>query len=144
MSRKTLIISEPLKSEKVVFSQKIADEALARGWQVFECEKEDIFSEDGKVFCNAREYPGGNNLRAAVADFDCIHFRPHPPMDMGYITALHLLKLVEDQVPIYNKPSAILNFPEKILPHILGDYSPPTLISQDKNEIINTFERYFK
>ena len=107
--KKTLIITEPLKSEQVVFSQKIADEALQRGWQVWECAKEDLLLENGKIFANIISYPDEEKKRVELTtEFDCIHFRPHPPIDIGYITALQILKLIEDEVEIYNKPSAIL------------------------------------
>lgn len=141
--KKTLIIGDKLGTPASKFSTKIADEAIKRGYQVFECEAIDVAFESSKVFANAQQYPSGESGRYEIKDeFNNVHFRPNPPVDMQYMTLLYVLRLIEDDVLILNRPSGIINFPEKIFPHILGDYSPPSLISQDINEIKNFAEKY--
>lgn len=141
--KNTLIISEALGTPATNFSTKIAEEAISRGWQAFECDQNDIFLEDGKIMANAKSYPAGEAKSVEVKEFfDAVHFRPNPPINMEYLTVLYLLKIIENDVVILNKPSSIINFPEKIIPHMMGDYSPASLISQDKNEIVKFAKKH--
>ena len=77
-----------------------------------------------------------------LEDFDVILIRQDPPFDMGYITNTYLLETLVDSVKVVNNPTAIRNFPEKILPRNLQSLMPPTLISKSIEEITE-FARQF-
>lgn len=139
---RVLIIANKLGTEESVCSPFIANEAVARGHQVFECDHDVLSLLDSEIICEADEYFGGDAENSPPKkftiknDFDIVFFRQNPPVDMAYMTTLHLLRTIENDVPIINRPSALLKFAEKILPHEFDGFSPPTLISRNRAEIL--------
>jgi glutathione synthase len=57
--------------------------------------------------------------------------RQDPPFDMGYVTAAHLLELIQSETLVINDPAGVRSSPEKILPLAFPQLQPPTLISRD-------------
>jgi len=137
---RTLIISEKLGENGEETSTVIALEAIARGHDVFECLPQAISFLNGKLYAEASRFePKKNHNEESLIldeDFDIIHFRPNPPVDMAYLTLLYQLSLIEDKILIINRPSSIIKFAEKITPHFFADFSPPTLISHNEAKIL--------
>lgn len=77
----------------------------------------------------------GTATRTSLRSMDTILMRQDPPFHMAYITATHLLEQIVSDVPVWNNPASVRNFPEKL--SILGfdRYMPSTLISRDAEEI---------
>lgn len=70
-----------------------------------------------------------------AADVDVVMMRQDPPFDMAYITATHLLEMVEPQTLVVNRPGSVRNAPEKLFALAFPQFVPPTLISADPKAI---------
>jgi glutathione synthase len=68
--------------------------------------------------------------------------RQDPPFDMAYITATHVLEHVADRVLIVNDPAEVRNAPEKLFVAHFPDLMPPTLITSDKDAIVEFRARH--
>ena len=67
--------------------------------------------------------------------FDVILMRQDPPFDMAYITSTHLLEHLPKTTQVINNPKEVRNAPEKLLITNFPDLIPPTLISNNKEQI---------
>ncbi|QCE35573.1 glutathione synthase [Acetobacteraceae bacterium] len=77
---------------------------------------------------------------------DVLLVRQDPPFDMSYLTATYLLDELsrQEKAPLMiNKPSGILNAPEKLAPLRFPGLFPPTLISRNL-EALNNFREEWK
>jgi glutathione synthase len=63
-------------------------------------------------------------------DVDVVLMRQDPPFHMGYITAAHLLELVQPDTLVVNDPAGVRSSPEKMLPLMFPELQPPTLIAR--------------
>lgn len=148
MALKTAIITDKIGSYEARCTTKIALEAVARGHIVYETLPSEISFINGKLIANARVYTGETEQRQEHVrinlekDVDVIHFRPNPPISMGYLSTLYLLERIQDKVLIINNPEAIIKFPEKILPLQFPEFTPATLITQDIEEIREFTQEY--
>lgn len=76
-------------------------------------------------------------------DTDVILMRQDPPFDLAYITATHLLELVQKAgVQVVNDPAAVRNAPEKLLVLDYADLMPPTLITRSLDEALQFRARH--
>ena len=71
------------------------------------------------------------NLR----EFDTVLMRQDPPFDMGYITATHILEHIHPETLVVNDPAHVRNAPEKLLVTNFPELMPPTLITNDREEV---------
>jgi len=71
-----------------------------------------------------------------LAAMDVVLMRQDPPFDMGYITATHLLEHVQPKTLVVNDPASVRNAPEKLFVTHFPDLMPPTLISRDRQAIL--------
>ena len=76
-------------------------------------------------------------------DLDVILMRQDPPFDMSYITATHILEHVHPATLVVNDPVNVRNAPEKLFITHFKDVMPPTLITNDKNEV-EVFRKEYK
>ena len=56
---------------------------------------------------------------------------------MNYITYTHLLEHLPTSVKVINKPVSVRNAPEKLLVAFFKELMPETIISRDKDAILN-------
>lgn len=70
-----------------------------------------------------------------LEEMDVLMIRQNPPFDMAYITATYLLEHLKGKVCLINNPSAIRDYPEKILMTHFKGLIPPTLISSTQSDI---------
>ncbi len=78
-----------------------------------------------------------------LARMDVVLMRQDPPFDMAYITATHMLEMIQPATLVVNDPGSVRNAPEKILVTRFPELMPPTLISWDL-EAIRAFRREFR
>ncbi|HVY87631.1 MAG TPA: glutathione synthase [Hyphomonadaceae bacterium] len=129
------------------------EEAQARGHRVMVYGVGDLFYDAGKVGARARAakvFPG----RTPHAEFeppvtldlrkdaDVVLMRQDPPFHMGYITAAHLLELIQPDVLVVNDPAGVRGAPEKVLPLMFPKLQPPTLITRDVRVVREFRERH--
>ena len=148
MSKTILFITDPmreLKSEKDT-SIFMMEEAISRGFKVFQAEMKHLYVDEGIVFADARniieigssQVQGIRKEPINVADFSYTIMRKDPPVDSDYINSLHLLGLAETQgAKIFNRPNSIKEFNEKIFALHFKEFIPRTLITSNIEKIIN-------
>jgi glutathione synthase len=129
------------------------EQAQERGHSVSVYGPADLSYEDGRVRARARParvHPGKtphasfepHRMIDLRDDADVILMRQDPPFHLGYITAAHLLELVQPDTLVVNDPAGVRSSPEKILtlkfPHLM----PPTLITRDVEQVRAFRERH--
>ena len=78
-----------------------------------------------------------------LKDLDVIFMRQDPPFNMDYINNTYVLDSAEkDGVKVYNKPSSLRNFNEKISILEYPEFCTETIISSDKKLIFNFIDKY--
>ena len=68
--------------------------------------------------------------------------RQDPPFDMSYITATHMLQHIQPGTLVLNDPASVRNAPEKLFVTHFPDLMPPTLITSDKEAILEFRARH--
>jgi glutathione synthase len=130
----------------------MALEAERRGHEVWHYLPRQMRFEDGKVQAVAQRmsvrrergnhYTLGAPETVELTSFDVILMRQDPPFDMAYITATHVLEHVADKVLVVNDPAEVRNAPEKLFVTRFPELMPPTLITSDKEAIIDFRARH--
>lgn len=124
----------------------LAEVAQARGYTLYSYDVGDLAYNAGRVEVRARpmtvrrEYGNHVSFEESVLlnlaeDIDVIWMRQDPPFDMGYITASHILEMLEGKTFVANDPKWVRSCPEKIVPLEFPDIIPETLITRDKATI---------
>jgi glutathione synthase len=122
------------------------EEAILKGFKVFQAEMKHLYVDEGMVFADARniieigssQVQGIRKEPINVADFSYTIMRKDPPVDSDYINSLHLLGLAETQgATIFNRPNSIKEFNEKIFALHFKEFIPRTLITSNIEKIIN-------
>ncbi|OUW90664.1 MAG: glutathione synthase [Gammaproteobacteria bacterium TMED234] len=143
---KVLFITDTFKDLNVKKDTSILmiEEAIKKQLNVFQCEIEDLFIDQGHVYASSRnilsagstQVEGISKQDIKVSDFKYSFMRKDPPVDENYINALHLLGLAEKQgAIIFNKPNSIKEFNEKIFALHFKEYIPKTLITSKIEKI---------
>jgi glutathione synthase len=65
------------------------------------------------------------------------HFEKDEPrrIDLGYITATHLLERIQGETLVVNDPASVRNAPEKVLVLDFRRFMPPTLVTRSVAEV---------
>ena len=148
MSKTILFITDPMRELKPKKDTSIfmMEEAISKGFKVFQAEMKHLYVDDGFVFADARniieigasQVQGIRKEPIKVADFSYTIMRKDPPVDSHYINSLHLLGLAETQgAKIFNRPNAIKEFNEKIFALHFKEFITRTLITSNIEKIIN-------
>jgi len=154
MKQRHLFIIDPLEDLNPALdsSLRMARALAARGHRIFFATIRDLSWHSGKEAATAHlveAHFSGSDIRPLVtpkarhslADFEAIHMRKDPPFDLSYIEATWLLDSVASKVRIYNQPSALRNFNEKVSILLFPDDIKPALVSSDTFEIIGFIEK---
>ncbi len=124
----------------------LIEEAANRGHECYFYETPMLSWRHGEVGAPLQRISYDNGVTLGEVEhhslhaFDVVWMRQDPPFDMGYITATHLLEILQPNTRVVNDPAGVRNAPEKISPLAFRQYMPPTLISLDPAEI-NAFAR---
>jgi len=133
-------------------SFRIAEEAQARGHELFYYTPDKLAYQEGRV--TARGWPltvrreKGNHFTLGaeqeidLADWDVVWLRQDPPFDMGYITSTHFLDLIHPETLVVNDPFWVRNYPEKLLMLEFPDLIPPTTIARDLDTLKAFKDKY--
>ncbi len=130
----------------------LAAEAQKRGYKIFYFEPENLSFLNGTVVALCKHIKIFNNKKKFYSLLKTINFnlekskviliRNDPPFDNRYLYTTFLLNHISKKVKIINNPSAVRNVSEKLFSINFMRYMPPTLISENLNEIRNFFKRY--
>ena len=124
----------------------LALEGQARGHALFHYLPQALTLRDGRLYARGRKLEvfrrHGNHHRFGgfeeldLGGFDVVLMRQDPPFDMAYITATHLLELLQQEGPVVvNDPASVRNAPEKLFVLRFKELMPPTLLTLDISEI---------
>ncbi|MBI1360588.1 MAG: glutathione synthase [Alphaproteobacteria bacterium] len=155
MSLRIAVQMDPLETVKPAGDTTfmMIEEAQGRGHRVFVYGVGDLVYEAGDVRTKARPakvFPGQTPHAAFEpsvvldlrTDVDVVLMRQDPPFDMGYITAAHLLELIQPDTLVVNDPAGVRSAPEKILPLMFPDLQPPTLVTRSMDVVRDFRERH--
>lgn len=152
-----LFVMDPLESlnRPLDSSLRIAYELTLLKHQVYTCEPRQLAWPSmpaggiGGPTAHARLLTFAGDATEVTADapktlrlreFQAIHMRKDPPYDMDYIAATWLLEPAIDKAKIYNAPSALRRFNEKLAILRFPDDIRPALVSSDPAEILAFIE----
>jgi glutathione synthase len=142
MSLKVAIQMDPIDAIDINADStfRIAEEAQARGHDLFYYTPDELSFRDGRVLARGcpielrREVGNhvtqGDMTEVDLSDFDVVWLRQDPPFDMSYITTTHLLDLIHPKTLVVNDPFWVRNYPEKLLVLQFPDLTPPTMIAR--------------
>ncbi len=126
-------------------SFRLAEEAQARGHQLFFYGPDQLAYQEGKITARGHDMTvqrvAGNpavlgpEREVDLAEFDVVWLRQDPPFDMHYITSTHLLDRLKGQALVVNDPFWVRNYPEKLLVLDFPELTPPTTIARDLRTI---------
>ena len=122
-------------------------EAQERGYTLWHYLPNALSLRDGKVTARAQRlrlrrelghhYTLGEPEIIDLSTMDVVLMRQDPPFDMAYITATHILEHVHPKTLVVNDPTQVRNAPEKLFVTHFDGLLPPTLISSDKQAILD-------
>lgn len=127
-------------------------EAQRRGHEIFHYVPESLTYENGIISAPIEPMEVRDNtsnhfslkppIQSDFSNIDILLMRQEPPFDMNYITYTHLLEHLPDSVKVINDPNSVRNAPEKLLVTFFKNLMPETVISRDKNAILNFQEMH--
>jgi len=141
-----LIIGDPIArlKPKTDTSLSLMRDALSRGHTVHWCTAEDLLLWENRLWarvesavsCESGHHPLTETVEELqiLNTYDSVWIRKDPPFDQSYLSLCWLLALEENNVPMFNKPSILLRYHEKLLPFEALDRGYLT-----EDEIIPTF-----
>ena len=129
----------------------LAAEAQKRDYKIYYFEPENLSYLNGKVIAKCKYIKINEKKKKFFSLLKTINFnlekskviliRNDPPFNNRYFYTTFLLNHISKKVKIINDPSAVRNVSEKLFSINFMKYMPPTLISENLNEIRNFFKR---
>ena len=120
-------------------------EAQKRGYHIYYFEPQDLSFLSGKVLAKCFHltffektknfYKINKKLSYNLLEANVILIRNDPPFNQRYINTTFILEHLAKKVKIINHPRSIREVPEKLFSMRLAKYMPPTLISENLDEI---------
>ncbi|MFL5338456.1 MAG: glutathione synthase [Geminicoccaceae bacterium] len=128
-------------------------EAQDRGHGLYHYLPRQLSYRQGRIVATARPFEvrreRGNHVGFGAAEtidlatMDVILMRQDPPFNLAYISATHLLDRIHPQTLVVNDPHHVRNAPEKLFVTQFAELMPPTLITNDVEEI-KAFRREYR
>ena len=130
----------------------LAAEAQKRGFKIYYFEPENLSFLNGKVIASCKHIKIHDNKKKFYSIIKTINFniekskviliRNDPPFDNQYLYTTFLLNHISKKVKIINHPFAVRNVSEKLFSINFMRYMPPTLISENLNEIRSFYKKH--
>ena len=108
--------------------------------------------DEGRVFARGRDVTvqrvaGGHATlgvprKVELTEFDVILLRQDPPFDMHYIDTTFFLEVVHPKTLVVNNPVEVRNAPEKLFVTKFPGLQPPTLITWDREAVLDFRARH--
>ena len=130
----------------------IGYEAQQRNYKIFYYNPNDLIIQNGDVQANGQyvklkidennyfEYTS-KKITVDLKNFNFIFLRQDPPFNMNYITSTYILDLLPDSTKVINNPTAVRNATEKLFTFNFKKFMPPTIVTNNINEIENFLDK---
>ena len=154
MSLAVAIQMDPIESININADSTfaLALEAQKRGHTLFHYLPSALALKNGTVLARVRplqvrrelgnHFTLGDEQLIDLSTMDVVLMRQDPPFDMAYITATHLLEHIHPKTLVVNDPVHVRNAPEKLLVTHFQGLLPPTLITADRQQILDFRAEY--
>ena len=130
----------------------IGYEAQQRNYKTFYYNPNDLIIQNGDVQANGQYVKlklDENNyfdyiskrITVDLKNFNFIFLRQDPPFNMNYITSTYILDLLPDSTKVINNPTAVRNATEKLFTFNFKKFMPPTIVTNNINEIENFLDK---
>ncbi len=143
---KLVFILDPLESLKAYKDTSLAimREAASRGHQLFVSMQHDLFLRGDLAKIYAKKFSFSQHsysLEPAIeyqpADFDAVIMRKDPPFDNEYLYSTYLLEIAVNQgAKVYNRPSAVRAWNEKLAVSRFPQFAPEFLVTSHHDLIL--------
>ncbi|MDB1135546.1 glutathione synthase [Candidatus Anaplasma sp. TIGMIC] len=127
---------------------KFIEEGTRRGHSLFFYEPSALSLSEGRLVADACSVSVKEDslqlydkVRLHLEELDMIFVRQNPPFDMRYITTTYMLEMLKN-VLFINSPKAVRDFPEKLSPLMFSEFIPPTLITENREEMYAFYREY--
>src|SRR6476469_294791 len=143
MSLRVAVQMDPLEGIGIAGDSTFALmlKAQALGHKLYHYLAQDLTYENGRLFAGAHEVTvqavAGDHFRLGEfaildlgRDVDVVLMRQDPPVDLGYITATHLLERIQTETLVVNDPAAVRDSPEKVWVLDFARFMPPTMVTR--------------
>ena len=130
----------------------LAAEAQKRGYKIYYFEPENLSFLNGKIIASCKHIKIYDKKKKFYSIIKTINFnlekskviliRNDPPFDNRYLYTTFLLNHISKKVKIINHPFAVRNVSEKLFSINFMRYMPPTLISENLNEIRSFYKKH--
>lgn len=151
-----LFVADPLEVFKTYKDTTFSmmREAQRRGHRVSACEPRHLVWESGGfVSAAVRDirltgdehdwFEETAKRTGALKAFDAVLMRKDPPFDPEYFYATHLLGQAEREgARVFNSPAALRDHPEKLAIMEFAQFTSPTLVTRDAEEVKRFHERH--
>lgn len=151
-----LFVADPLEVFKTYKDTTFSmmREAQRRGHRVSACEPRHLVWESGGFVSAALRdirltgdehdwFMETASRRVALKAFDAVLMRKDPPFDPEYFYATHLLGQAEREgARVFNSPAALRDHPEKLAIMEFAEFTSPTLVTRDAQEVKRFHERH--
>ena len=150
------IIMDPIQNIDITKDSTIAIiESLQKSSKIFyitpgtlHINNKKVYGELGRLKIDSKKqkfYEVSSPRLKELTELDCVLFRLDPPVDEYYIQLTYILDNLESQgVLIINSPQSLRDFNEKILGNILSNKQIPTIITSNKNHIMDFLKKHKK
>ena len=132
----------------------LAMEAQRRNYKIYYYQTKNLTFSNNNVFAFSKEvefnerknnfFKIKNTKKLNLSKVNFILMRQNPPFNMDYITATFLLEKISKKTKILNDPFSVRNFPEKLSSIYFTKLMPPTLFTNNIDEIISFIKKYKK
>ena len=132
----------------------LALEAQRRSYKIYYYETKNLTFFKNKVYAFSQEVEFNENKKkfysiknSKIFDLSQASFvfmRQNPPFNMDYITATFILERISKKTKIINDPFAVRNIPEKLYSMEFLKFMPPTIFSNNMNEIKKFLNKHKK
>ena len=126
-------------------------EAQRRNYDIYYYEPKDLSFVNGKVVARCSKLKFKNNTKKPIEILKkstlnlikakVLLIRNEPPFNQQYINTTFILERIAKKLKIINSPKALREVPEKLFSLRLIKFMPPTLISEDIDEIKKFFNK---
>ena len=129
----------------------LAHEIQSKNYKIFYYEPENLSVINSKVVADGhfvkfnyrkkRFFKLFKKHKLNLVNCKFILIRQDPPFNLKYISTTYILETIKDKVKIINDPSSIRNISEKLYAIKYLKYMPPTIFSQNIDEIKKFFKK---